>query len=79
MKFNDRLLKDMYVEYGTPCDRLVSDPLILTRFTEDYIRRSSQIIGVAELGHHMLNLRRLGEDKGGLPRLFRRYFGRDAS
>jgi len=32
--FNNAMLREMYIEYATPCDRLVSDPDILKAFTE---------------------------------------------
>lgn len=76
--FNDLLLRNMYVAYDTPCDRLVSDPELLRGFTDDYCSRSGDFVEPASLSHHMLNLRRLGEAKKGLPRLRRRYRGRNA-
>ena len=63
--FNDDLLRRMYVEYDIPCDRLVSNPEILTGFTGDYNSRTDEQVEPAELSHHLLNLRRRGEDKGG--------------
>jgi hypothetical protein len=75
--FDDGILKAMYVEYGIPCDRLVSDPDKLKEFGSDYAMRSGDNVQLGKLGHHMLNLRRRGEDKGGLPRLRRRYNGRN--
>jgi hypothetical protein len=78
MVFNNELLKQMYVEYSIPCDRLVSNPSMLYRFTREYIQRSGQEIAPAHLSHHLLNLRRLGEAKGGLSRLRRIYNGRNS-
>lgn len=77
--FNDAILRQMYLEYAIPCDRLVSNPDLLSRFTEDYGTRSSHTVEAAQLGHHMLNLRRQGEAKGGLCRLRRAYNGRNSS
>jgi hypothetical protein len=77
MVFNDELLKKMYVEYSIPCDRLVSNPDTLKVFAEDYARRSGQEVPLSHLSHRLLNLRRLGEDKGGLSRLRRNYNGRN--
>ena len=76
---NDELLVGMYVEYGIFCDRLVSNPDKLRRFAIDYMRRAGDSVTEAELGQHMLNLRRRGQDNGGLPRLSRRYNGRNGS
>ena len=51
----------------------------------DYLRRnllysdttrSGHVVEPTELAHHLLNLRKRGEDNGGLPRLQRRYNGR---
>ncbi len=77
MVFNDELLRKMYVEYSIPCDRLVSNPSTLYRFTREYTQRSGQEAAPAHLSHRLLNLRRLGEGKGGLSRLRRNYFGRN--
>lgn len=76
--FDNKILKQMYVEYNIPCDRLVSNPAILQRFVNDYSGRiGKDDVEPANLSLHLLNLRRLGEAKGGLPRLRRKYFGRN--
>ena len=75
--FNDAILRQMYVEYAIPCDRLVSNPLLINNFTEDYVNRTGQLVEPAHLAHHLLNLRRRGEAKGGLTRLQRAYNGRN--
>lgn len=75
--FKNEVLKEMYREYDEPCDCLVSNPDLLLRFTQDYSTRCGHIVEPAQLGHHMLNLRKLGETKGGLPRLRRNYNGRN--
>lgn len=77
MIFDNKLLKQMYLEYNIPCDRLVSNPVILQGFTHDYSGRIRKEVDPANLSHYLLNLRRIGEDNGGLPKLRRRYFGRD--
>jgi len=77
MIFNNKLLIQMYLEYDITCDRLVSNPAILQRFAKDYSGRIGKDVELANLSHHLLNLRRLGEKSGGLPRLRRRYFGRN--
>jgi hypothetical protein len=78
MTFDDELLKKMYMEYDTPCDSLVSDPTFLSSFTEDYCERAQQKnIDPAEMGQRLLHLRKKGEDKDGLPRLRRKYCGRN--
>lgn len=75
--FDDGVLRQMYVEYAIPCDRLVSNPAVIHNFTEDYTKRTGQLVEVAQLAHHMLNLRRRGQSKGGLSRLRRSYNGRN--
>ena len=74
--FDDSVLVDMYVDRDTPCDRLVSNPQLLEDFAHEYRRRTGADVTASDVGHRMLNLRRLGQDKGGLPRLRRRYRGR---
>ena len=78
-EFQDDVLRRMYRQYDTPCDRLVSDPDRLQEFAADYCSRTGKQVAVADLSHRLLNLRRLGEDNGGLPRLRRGYGGRGGS
>ncbi|HPC97087.1 MAG TPA: hypothetical protein PLU87_19270 [Sedimentisphaerales bacterium] len=70
-ELNDEILREMYVEYNAPCDRLVSDPECLSAFAEDYAQRTGQQVEAACISHRLLTLRKLGEAKGGLPRLRR--------
>ncbi len=74
---DDSVLREMYVKHNMPCDRLVSDPEMLLAFTQAYTDRTGQEIEPADLAHRLLTLRKLGEAKGGLPRLRRGYRGRD--
>lgn len=75
--FDDKVLREMYIEYDIACDRLVSDPSKLLSFTEDYVERTGQQVQPAQVSHRLLTLRKLGEAKGGLPRLRRAYHGRN--
>jgi len=75
--FDDNVLIEMYIEYDTACDRLVSDPARLLSFAEDYAERTGQQVEAAQVSHRLLNLRKLGEAKGGLPKLRRAYHGRN--
>lgn len=75
--FEDAVLRQMYLEYAIPCDRLVSNPALIQEFTRDYTNRTGQFVEPAQLAHRMLNLRRLGQAKGGLSRLQRVYNGRN--
>lgn len=75
--FDDDVLKQMYVTYDTPCDRLVSDPASLLSFAKDYAERTGQQVEPAQVSHRLLTLRKLGEAKGGLPKLRQRYNARN--
>lgn len=70
-QFDDDILREMYVEYDTPCDSLVSDPVTLQSFAEDYAQRTGQELEAAHVSLRLLTLRKLGQAKGGLPRLRR--------
>ncbi len=74
---DDTILREMYVRNNMPCDGLVSDPEKLLAFTEAYIDRTGQEVAPADLAHRLLTLRKLGEAKGGLPRLRWGYSGRN--
>ncbi len=74
---DDRVLREMYIKNNMPCDRLVSDPERLLAFTQAYTDQTGQEIEPADLAHRLLTLRKLGEAKGGLPRLRRGYQGRN--
>jgi hypothetical protein len=75
--FDDDLLRQMYVDYDTPSDRLVSDPAKLRAFVDDYTERTGQQLEPSQIAHRLLTLRKLGEAKGGLTRLRRAYNGRN--
>jgi len=75
--FNDAVIREMYREYNIPCDTLVSDQEQLLPFAQDYIHRSGQEVELPQLAHRLLTLRKLGEQKRGLPRLRRAYNGRN--
>lgn len=76
-ELNDEVLREMYVEYNAPCDALVSDPAGLSVFAEDYNERTGQQVEPVQVSHRLLTLRKLGAAKGGLPRLRRKYNGRN--
>jgi len=75
--FDDATIKEMYRNYSIPCDTLVSDQGQLFPFMEDYIRRTGHEVELAQLAKRLLTLRKLGQAKGGLPRLKRSYNGRN--
>jgi hypothetical protein len=74
---NDTLIVSMYRKADIPCDPLVSNPALLSKFTREYNQATGERVTDAEMGHRLLNIRRRGEAKGGLPRLRRRYNGRN--
>lgn len=73
--FDDNVLREMYIEYDTPCDPLVSHPARMSVFTQAYVERTGQEVAPPDLAHRLLTLRKMGEAKGGLPRLRRTYHG----
>lgn len=76
MLVNVSVVIELYVADDVPCDRVVSDPTMLSSFTDRYNARTGQSLSPGEVGHDLLNLRRRGEAKGGLPRLRRAFDGR---
>jgi hypothetical protein len=74
---DDSVLRERYLKNNMPCDRLVSDPERLLAFTQAYTDQTGQEIEPADLARRLLTLRKLGEAKGGLPRLRRMYDGRN--
>lgn len=74
---NDDVIREMYREYNIPCDTLISDHTQLHPFAEDYVQRTGHAVELAQLARRLLTLRKLGEAKGGLPRLRRSYNGRN--
>jgi hypothetical protein len=70
-RYDDVILREMYREYGTPCDTLISDQTQLLPFAADYASRTGQCVEPSELARRLLTLRKMGEAKGGLPRLRR--------
>jgi hypothetical protein len=73
---NDTVIISMYRTANIPCDSIVSDPNVLSKFTQGYAQATGERMTDAEMGHHLLALRKRGEAKGGLPRIRRRYDGR---
>lgn len=67
-----------YSRFNTPADQIVSDPALNTRFAEAVNSRlpANCRADRATINKRLLNLRRRGEDNGGLPRLRRGYNGR---
>ena len=67
-----------YPTFGVPADQIVSDPSVAEAFWIAVQLRlpATGDVDVVTKNKRLLNLRRRGEDKGGLPRLERGYNGR---
>ena len=80
MPFIDRneVVKREYVKFDVPADRIPADPEKAAEFLQRVNRELPQDIhfSLPELNTTLINLRRKGEAKGGLPRLRRTYRGR---
>jgi len=78
MEHLDRAIVEAYVGFDRPADQIVTDPQLAAKFSQavnSQLPRGQQV-DQATLNKRLLNLRRRGEDKGGLPRLRRNYYGR---
>ena len=78
MKLLDSVIRAEYRRFGTPVDRLVSDPHLAAGFATrvNAKMRADGETDVASINWRLMSLRKRGEDKGGLPRLERAYHGR---
>jgi hypothetical protein len=70
----DSVIIEEYAKLGIPADQNVADPQVSAQFHDAVMDRLPDELHVdqATLNKRLLNLRRRGEDKGGLPRLQRR-------
>jgi len=67
----DETLKDKYVAFAVPADQLLCSPSELATFC-DLIRGTSEelsSLGNETIARRLLQLRKLGQPRGGLPRL----------
>ena len=74
----DSVIVEQYVRFDTPADQIVADPEVSAEFTHKVNSKlpAVQRVDPATINWRLLTLRKRGEDKGGLPRLERRYNGR---
>lgn len=74
----DSVIVTEYVQFGTPADKIIADPNVSAEFTSRVNSKLSadQRVDTATVNRRLLTLRKRGEEKGGLPRLERRYHGR---
>jgi hypothetical protein len=75
----DRAIVAAYEQFDTPADQIVTDPEI----GQSFAQRVNDLLAEGErydlpvVNKRLLNLRRRGQEKGGLPRLRRDYDGRN--
>jgi len=77
----DSVIISEYPLYGVPADQIVADPELNAEFRARVNRQLPLELRVdtAAFNKRLLNLRRLGQAKGGLPRLEPGYNGRGRS
>lgn len=78
MSHLDDAIVEQYVRFDTPADQIVSDPELAEEFRQAVNQELSpeEQVALSDLNRRVLNLRKRGKDKGGLPRLRRSYHGR---
>ncbi len=70
----DSAIVEMYRQFNLPADQIVTDPEIATRFWKAVEHRYGGVLppgGLAKWNRKLINLRKRGEDNGGLPRIRR--------
>jgi hypothetical protein len=79
MKGIDQIIVEVYSSFPLPPDQIVCTPDASTRFASlvNARRPENQRLDVERINKRLLNLRRKGQDKGGLPRRWRDFYGRD--
>ena len=79
MSLLDSVIIEQYIRFDTPADQIVSDPEVSHRFQRAVNANLSpeEQVDLPVLNHQILNLRKRGENNGGLPRLRRSYGGRN--
>lgn len=77
----DAVIIDEYVRFDTPADRIPANPELAEAFRERVNLRLPPNLQftVEALNTRLINLRRRGQQNGGLPRLRRAFRGRDSS
>jgi hypothetical protein len=66
---NDEVIKELYVKFDIPADRLVIDPVKMGNFRLAYANATSHIPSSPSIARIIIQLRKLGLAKGGLPRI----------
>lgn len=75
-------LKTAYIDFDVPADQIVADPALSQEFcrrTNLLLPEQSHIASGPDFNRKLLNLRRRGEAKGGLPRIRSQFHGRGGS
>jgi hypothetical protein len=69
---------DFIKSHDVAADGIVTDPALATKFAEPVRRRTGdKSADVKSVSKALINLRKIGEDKGGLPRSKRGFNGRN--
>ena len=79
MKILDQAIFDVYLTFPLPPDKIVCTPSASERFATLVNDRlpHGQRVDVETVSKRLLNLRRKGQEKGGLPRHWHSCHGRD--
>ena len=74
----DEVIRSKYELFGTPVDQIVTDATLAEEFARlvNANLPPGASVDVTWLNRRLMNLRKLGESKGGLRRLERAYHGR---
>ena len=75
----DQVIVEVYTSFPLPPDQIVCKPDAAAQFAGLVNARlpKGQQTDIATINKRLLNLRRRGQDKGGLPRRWRDFYGRD--
>jgi len=74
----DNVIRAQYEQFDVPADQITADPTLAAEFTElvNAALDTTEPVDTAKVNRRMLNLRKRGQDKGGLPRLRHECSGR---
>lgn len=69
----DRIIIIVFVRWNMPVDQILRNPIRAQQFCEEVRREDKELNNLDDetILSRVLNLRKIGEDKGGLPRLRR--------
>lgn len=75
----DQTIVEVYSSFPLPPDQIVCQPDVAEQFASLVNSRlpKDKRVDVGTISKRLLSLRKRGQDKGGLPRRWRGYYGRD--